>query len=72
MERHCKSLELDKILKILADKTSCEEAREAALNLKPEYKLEKAERNLKMTDDAYVLTGKYGAPTFGNHEKRRE
>ena len=66
MERHCKSLELDKILKILADKTSCEEAREAALNLKPEYKLEKAERNLKMTDDAYVLTGKYGAPTFGN------
>lgn len=66
MERHCKSLELDKILKILADKTSCEEARETALNLKPEYKLEKAERNLKMTDDAYVLTGKYGAPTFGN------
>ncbi len=66
MERHCKSLELDKILKILADKTSCEEAREAALNLKPEYKLEKAERNLKMTDDAYILTGKYGAPTFGN------
>lgn len=66
MDKHYKSLELDKILKLLADKTSCEEARDMALNLKPEFKIERAERNLKMTDDAYVLTGKYGAPTFGN------
>jgi DNA mismatch repair protein MutS2 len=66
MERHYQSLELDKILNLLADKTSCEESREAALNLKPEFNLAKAEKNLKMTDDAYVLTGKYGAPSFYN------
>lgn len=66
MERHYQSLELDKILKLLADKTSCEESREAALNLKPEFDLKKAEKNLQMTDDAYVLTGKFGAPSFGN------
>lgn len=66
MERHYKSLELDKILNILADKTSCEESREAALNLTPEFNLLKAQKNLQMTDDAYVLTGKYGAPTFGS------
>lgn len=66
MDRHYKALELDKILKLLADKTSCEESREKALCIEPEFKLEKAERNLKMTDDAYVLTGKFGAPSFGN------
>ncbi len=64
MNKHYIALELDKILNKLADKTSCEEAREAALKLEPEFKLEIAQRNLKMTDDAYVLTGKYGAPSF--------
>lgn len=66
MERHYKALELDKILKLLADKSSSEESKELAYNLKPEFNLEKARHNLKMTDDAYVLTGKYGAPSFGN------
>lgn len=66
MDRHCKSLELDKILKLLAERTSCAEGKEAALALEPEYKLERAQKNLKMTDEAYVLTGKYGAPSFGN------
>ena len=66
MDRHYKALELDKILNLLAEKTSCEESREKALGTKPEFKLEKVERNLKMTDDAYVLTGKFGAPSFGN------
>ena len=65
MDRHYKALELDKILIKLSEKTSCEEAKEAALNLEPEFKLERAKRSLQMTDDAYVLTGKYGAPYFG-------
>ena len=66
MDRHFKALELDKILKILSEKTSCEEAKEAALSLEPEFRLERAVKNLKMTDDAYVLTGKFGAPSFGS------
>ena len=66
MDRHYKSLELDKILAMLADKCSGGESRELALSLTPEFNIERARRNLKMTDDAYVLTGKFGAPSFGS------
>lgn len=66
MDRHYKALELDKILEMLAQRTSCEESRELALSLAPEFNLERANKNLKMTDDAYVLTGKFGAPNFGH------
>ena len=66
MERHCKALGLDKILGLLADKTSGDESRELALSLKPEFNLIKAQRDLQMTDDAYVLSGKFGAPSFGH------
>lgn len=66
MDRHYKSLELDKILQKLADRTACEDSRQLALTLKPELTLEKAKKLLQQTDDAYVLTGKFGAPSFGN------
>ncbi len=68
MDRHYKALELDKILNMLADKASCAEAKELALELKPEFNLQKAVHNLQMTDDAYVLINKFGAPSFGNME----
>lgn len=64
MDRHYKALELDKILSKLAEKTSGEESRELALTLEPEFNLERAKKNLQMTDDAFVLTGKFGAPSF--------
>lgn len=66
MDRHYKALELDKILQMLAERTACKESKEMALNLKPETNLAKAEKALTKTDDAYVLTGKFGAPSFGN------
>lgn len=66
MDRHYKALELDKILNMLADKASCEESKELALEIKPEFNLQKAVHNLQMTDDAYVLMNKFGAPSFGN------
>ncbi len=66
MNRHYKALELDKILNMLADRTACSESREKALGTEPEFNLIRAEHNLKMTDDAYVLIGKFGAPSFGN------
>lgn len=66
MDKHYKALELDKILNMLAERTSGDESRELALGLSPENNLEKAQKNLKMTDDAYVLTGKFGAPSFGH------
>lgn len=66
MDRHYRALELDKILNMLADRTACAESRERVLKTEPEFNLIRAEHNLKMTDDAYVLTGKFGAPSFGN------
>ena len=65
MNKHYISLELPKILEMLSSFTSCEDARETALNLKPEHNLKMAEALLKQTDDAYMLMAKFGAPSFG-------
>lgn len=65
MNKHYISLELPKILEMLSAFTSCEDAREAALNLQPEHNLKMAEALLKQTDDAYMLMAKFGAPSFG-------
>lgn len=65
MDRHYKALELDKILDLLAQRGANEDSRDIILNIKPEFRLEKAIEALNNTDDAYVLTGKFGAPSFG-------
>lgn len=65
MNRHYKTLELDKILKLLADQTSIDDAKEMALSLELQFELEKVKKLLKQTDDAVVLSGKYGTPSFG-------
>ena len=65
MDRHYKSLELDKILELLAQNTSCAESREEALAIEPDFNLERARHSLRMTDDAFVLSAKFGAPSFG-------
>ena len=65
MNRHYKTLELDKILKLLADQTSIDDAKEMALSLESQFELEKVKKLLKQTDDAVVLSGKYGTPSFG-------
>ena len=52
MNRHYKTLELDKILERLAGMTSIEDAREMALNLEPVFELKKVEQLLQQTDDA--------------------
>lgn len=58
MNRHYKTLELDKILKLLADQTSIDDAKEMALSLEPQFELEKVKKLLKQTDDAVVLSRK--------------
>ena len=70
MNRHYKTLELDKILERLAGQTSLDDAYEMALKLEPQFDLKKAQRLLKQTDDAVVLSGKFGAPSFGAVLKR--
>ena len=65
MNRHYKTLELDKILEKLAALTSLADARELALALEPQNDLKKVDALLKQTDDAVALSGRFGAPSFG-------
>lgn len=63
MQKHARALELDKILKLLAEQTSCEDSAQAALALVPSP--QDAERLLQETDDAFVLMARFGSPSFG-------
>lgn len=65
MNRHYRALELDKILKMLAAETTCDDSRLLAEQLEPIPNLKKAAELLKETDDAYVLIGRFGTPSFG-------
>ena len=48
-KRHCLSLELDKVLDMLASHVSCEDARIAAKNLEPETSLPLVQAAMKQT-----------------------
>ena len=65
MNRHFKTLELDKILHMLAEETSIDEAGELALSVEPQVDLDKVEHLLTQTEDAHILIGRFGAPSFG-------
>lgn len=65
INRHYKALELDKILVMLGEYTSCADSREMALNITPQTDLLSAKMLLKRTDDAHMLLAKFGGPSFG-------
>lgn len=65
MNRHYHTLELDKILAMLAEETAIEEAGELAFKIEPQYSLDKVELLLQQTEDAHMLIGRFGAPSFG-------
>ena len=65
MNRHYQTLELDKILQMLAEETAITDAKELALSLEPQKSLEKCEKLLQETSDAHMLIGRFGAPSFG-------
>ena len=60
-----KSLEFDKILKMLADETCCEDAYQKALEITPSTSLFAVNMLLKETEAAYLLQCKFGSPYFG-------
>lgn len=64
MNKHYKALELDKILDMLAQEAACEDAKALALEITPLSAKYEIETELKHTDDAFVLSGKFGAPSF--------
>ena len=65
MNRHHKSLELDKVLEMLSAHTSCDDARQLALELKPESNLDAAQALMNQTRDAHMLLARFGGPAFG-------
>lgn len=65
MNRHLKSLELDKVLEMLAAHTSCEDARLMAAELRPVNDLDGAQALMNQTKDAHMLLARFGGPSFG-------
>ena len=63
--RHFRSLELDKILEMLASHATCADAKELALSLTPQTDLYLAQALLKQTEDAHMLLARFGGPSFG-------
>lgn len=64
-KKHYRALELDKILKLLAAETACDDAAELALQLTPSTSLTEVQRILTDTDEAHTLLARFGAPSFG-------
>ena len=65
MTKHARTLELDKVLLLLAEHTACKEARELALALEPEPGLAMAQALQNQTRDAHMLLARFGGPSFG-------
>ena len=64
-EKNIKSIEFDKVLEQLAFYCTCDDAKEDALNLKPETNLDLARALLNQTADAHMLLARFGGPSFG-------
>lgn len=65
MNRHFKALELDKILNMLANETTIPDAHDEALKIEPAWGLFEVNELLTQTQDAHMLIGRFGAPSFG-------
>lgn len=63
--KHSRVLELPKILERLSSLCHCPDAAEMALSLVPQTTLLQANQQLRETVEAYTLTAKFGAPSFG-------
>ncbi len=61
-----KKLELDKILVLLSNEAWSDTAKENVLKIEPQYDIDIIKKELKKTDDAFVLSSKFGSPRFYN------
>ncbi len=66
MNKNHLSLELDKILAMLASLTSFEDARQMALATEPSSSLFEVNELIRETADAHSLSGRFGSPSFGS------
>lgn len=63
--RYLKTLELDKILEMLAGEASLADTAEAARETLPETRIDEVKKLLANTGDAYMFMARYSAPSFG-------
>jgi len=66
MNKYLKTLELDKILEMLAELTSNDETRRMALAVRPDTDLASVRRECRKTAEALSLSVQYGTPPFSN------
>lgn len=64
MNKNYETLELDKVLNMLKAETSCDDAAELALELKPSSDFITVCQRLDQTEDASSLLERFGAPSF--------
>lgn len=64
MNKHYETLELDKVLELLKNETTCDDAGELALEIKPSNDFITVCNMLSQTEDAYSLLARFGAPSF--------
>ena len=69
VQKHMKTIELDKVLELLAEKTACEDAADFARNLIPVTEIEEVQQMLSETDTAYQMMARFGARLFTVYSK---
>lgn len=62
--KHCHALELDKVLAMLADQTSCDDSRAMALNIQPLTDFMTVNALMEKTSDAYMLSARFTSPSI--------
>lgn len=63
-KKSIRTLELPRVLELLAEKAVSEDAKVKALAIRPETDIEDAQRLLDQTDGARMMIGLHGAPSF--------
>ena len=71
MNKYYTTLELHKILEMLAEQASNEETKRLALALEPDTDVDTVRREIRKTSDAFDLSAKYGTPAFCNFKDVR-
>lgn len=64
MNKHFETLELDKVLELLKAETSCDDAADMAIQIKPSNDFITVCQLLNQTEDASSLLERFGAPSF--------
>ena len=64
-DKYLRTLELDKVLEMLANSCSCRDTAERARELEPAHTVSEVRALLAESWDAHSLIGRYGTPRFG-------